>query len=1050
MKLIHERISDYAAAFPEKAVAEDPFGKISYGELEARSASLAAALAARGFENGDAAAVYVPFVKEIVLGAVTAIRAGGVFVPFDDAYPAERLEYMLEDSEAKAVLTLREFWENKKLKFPEERVVFMDDAPVGSGEPVPAGGLSEDSPAMLLYTSGTTGKPKGVLHSHRMLLHIADFMNAQEGAEMDSDSRSGIMTGFTFMGSEIFVWAPLVKGGTVCISPEVARKDLGSLYQFLLESRITHTFLSSSLAAILAEDYDISGIYVFAGGEKMRNFKACCPGNFLYNLYGSTEISGILSKKIHGNEDRILVGRAYTNSKALIVDEAMKPVKPGEAGELLLSNDYMSLKYFKRPELGAEKWVELDGRLWFRMGDRAVLTPGGDYDILGRIDNMVKLRGFRIETGEVEAQVSNAVAKLGRSDVRQIVVVVKTVSGTEHLTCYYEAEKDLDRQAVTEEISKTLTEYMVPDIWVRMENFPRNANGKVLRKELPQPRRERKAVGVLDSEVIARLVFTAADLLDTDYYISPDDRFTDLGGTSLTAMKYAAMLREQGIKITGAQVLRLNVLREIAEAAEVAYEQLWSRGEYEAVQQDFARRGEHIQKVLPISSRQDEMLFDQLIYPDSGTHLNAMFLQIDSVVSEHHLREALDLIAQENEELRSAVVFHNVTVIQQVITDRKIPLTMVEADKFGSREMVEFRKQILYAPTDLQRSSMMKVACVHAEGMSFLYVMTHRIAVGKEQLRRYLARMMEILKESYPDDLSIRGWKDILELESASGGTDKKDVSNGKKTVGIRKDAPPEICVYSENKGPKLVFVHTGNTGSEAYYRLADRIGEDVSFAVIEPFNLYHPEEAVYGIKNIAANYIRILKRYQPEGPYLLGGWCYGGVVAHEMACRLEQAGEEVRHLFLLDSHALGSENLRDMSKGMFSGVNREYFETCPLFAELRENGMLEAMVTNAAHVSEDMATHTPSLYHGNVTYFKPDQVPAGVSGDNLRYWEKMMEFEADNYENYCSRDKLRIIHTPHEHDLMMDGPSLDVIVPVLLETVRNAVPKDGEVHTGA
>ena len=128
----------------------------------------------------------------------------------------------------------------------------------------------------------------------------------------------------------------------------------------------------------------------------------------------------------------------------------------------------------------------------------------------------------------------------------------------------------------------------------------------------------------------------------------------------------------------------------------------------------------------------------------------------------------------------------------------------------------------------------------------------------------------------------------------------------------------------------------------------------------------------------------------------------------------------------------------------------REYFETCPLFAELRENGMLEAMVTNAAHVSEDMATHMPSFFHGSVTYFKPDQAPAGVSGDNLRYWEKMMEFEAGNYENYCNRDKLRIIHTPHEHDLMMDGPSLDVIVPVLLETVRNAVPMDGSVHNRA
>ena len=270
-----------------------------------------------------------------------------------------------------------------------------------------------------------------------------------------------------------------------------------------------------------------------------------------------------------------------------------------------------------------------------------------------------------------------------------------------------------------------------------------------------------------------------------------------------------------------------------------------------------------------------------------------------------------------------------------------------------------------------------------------------------------------------------------------AGKADKK--TEGKKASAsfAKKEAPPEICVYSENSGPKMVFVHTGNTGSDAYYRLADRIGDEVSFAVIEPFNLYHSEEAVYGIKNIAANYIRILKNYQPEGPYILGGWCYGGVVAHEMACQLEQAGESVQYLFMLDSHALGNEKLREMSKGMLSEVNVEYFETSPLFAELRESGMLEAMVKNAAHVSEDLMNHVPSVYHGSVTYFKPDVIPAGVTGDNFRYWTNMMKFEAGNYENYCNRDKMKIIHTPHEHDLMMDDQSLDIIVPEIMKAVR-------------
>ncbi len=1083
MKLIHERITEYAAAFPAKAAVTDPYGEISYGELEARSASLSCKLKARGIKRGDAVAVYVPYVKEILLGAVTAFRTGGIFIPFDETYPVERLEYMLKDSEAKAILTVRDLWERKGLDFPKEKVVFMDEQPdpevkakavFGDGHPDPevkakavfmdeqpdpevkakavfmdgqpdpevkavsGEALTEDSPAMMLYTSGTTGQPKGVLHSHKMVLHLVDWIKIHEDADMNADTRSGVMSSFSFVGSQMFLLGPLTRGGTVCIAPENARKDLGCLYQFLRESGITHIFLPSGLSAILAEDYEIDGIFIFAAGEKLRNFRMLSPGSFLINSYGSTETSGVLSKKVYGNEEHICVGKPYSNTKALIVNDHMIPVPPGEAGELLISNAFMAREYWKLPDLSAQKWINLDGKTWFRTGDRAICTKDGDYELLGRIDNMVKLRGFRIETGEVEAQISNALIRLGRSDVKQAVVVVKNVNGTDHLTCYYESKEELDKRVITQEISKKLTEYMIPDLWVRMDMLPRNANGKVLRRELPQPKRNRGSYGVLDSEVLARILFAAEDVLDPEGYISPDDRFTDLGGTSLSAMKFASVLREQGIKISGAQVLQLNVLRRIAEAADVAYEQLWTREEYEAVRKDFAARGERIQKVLPITSQQDEMLFMQLLYPDRSNERDMWILQLDSRILKEDFREALDIIAGENEALRSSIVYRNVSAVQQVITDRRIPLETVETDSFRGLEMARLRKQMMYEPADLQQDSLISAISIHDRERNFLCVMSDAGILGSVTVRRSLSRLMEVLGEKYPGDISIESWRELFELGlSLEKGEDRKPIG-GTQTAGTKKDTPPDICIYSENQGPKLVFVHTGNTGSEAYYQLADRIREEVSFAVIEPFNLYHPEEAVYGIKEIAANYIRILKQYQPAGPYLLGGWCYGGIVAHEMACQLERSGEEVRHLFMLDSHALSSRKLREISKGMREQVNREYFETCPLFAEIRAKGMLDAMVNNARHVAEDIVNHNPSLYQGEVTYFRPEQTPAGISGDNLKYWKKMMEFEAGNYENYCDRDKLRIIPTPHEHDLMMDGPSLDVIVPVILETVKS------------
>ena len=1044
MKLIHELITEHAAAFPDKTALSDAFGEMSYHELTEKSAAASAVLSALGVQAGDAVAVYVPYVKEIMLGAIAALRTGCIFVPLDEAYPEKRLEYILEDAQAAAILTVRDFWQQKPLRCPSEKVIFLDELAQDAPTAPVCQTRGEDSPAMLLYTSGTTGKPKGVLHSHRFLLHIADFIKVHDDAMLNASTRSGVMSSFPFVATMVFLFGPLHYGGTVCIAPKIARRDMGYLYQFIREARVTHIFMPSGLAAIMAEDYDLSGVFVFAAGEKLRNFQALVPGNVLINMYGSTETSAIISKKIKGNEERVYVGKPYRNTTATVVDDSLHPVESGVAGELLVSNDYMSLGYYKLPEQSAEKWIEKDGARWFRTGDRAVCTPQGDIDILGRTDNMVKLRGFRIETGEVEAQIANALTRTGKTEVGQLVVVIKSMNGTEHLCCYYEAKRELDKKEMMAEIAGYLAEYMIPDVWVRMDALPRNLNGKVMRKELPQPKRERRTIGVLDSEVVTRVLMTAADVLGTDYLIGPDDKFTELGGTSLNAMEYAVALREQGIKISGAQILQYNRIRKIADMAEVAYEQLWPREEYSQIRKDFASRNEHIEKVLPISSTQDEMLFEQIIYPESSIFKTAFFLQVDSLVSEPNLRHALNIVARENEELRSAIVFHNVSVIQQVITDRTIPLQMIEADSGSIEELEALRQQTLNTPIDLQYDSMMKILCVHAEGMSYLFFMTHSIAISDMLLRKYITRLMEILAKEYPNDSSISGWYEMLELGRQLNGEEQETKPAAAKMIPeLSKEAPPDICVYSENDGPKVVFVHTGNTGSSAYYRLADKIADRVSFAVIEPYNLYHPETAVYGIRNIAANYIRILKAYQPEGPYILGGWCYGGVVAHEMACQLRESGEEVRHLFMLDSHALGNQRLRELSKGMLSELNAEYFETCPLFAELRESGMLTAMVNNAAHVSEDLYHHTPSVYHGSVTYFKPDQVPVGVTGDNLRYWNDMMKYEAGNFENYCDTDKLLVIHTPHEHDLMMDDDSLAIIVPQFFKSLGMAPNAD-------
>jgi len=286
----------------------------------------------------------------------------------------------------------------------------------------------------------------------------------------------------------------------------------------------------------------------------------------------------------------------------------------------------------------------------------------------------------------------------------------------------------------------------------------------------------------------------------------------------------------------------------------------------------------------------------------------------------------------------------------------------------------------------------------------------------------------------------MQEWVELLtaaEGDASEAETERKG-SKTSRLSGRLSGSHEEIAVFSEGEGQKqIVFVHTGNTGSDAYYQLADKIGGLCGFSVIEPFNLYHPDEIIDGIKAIASKYIEILRRHQPKGPYFLGGWCYGGVVAHEMACQLEAAGEKVEHLVMLDAQVTTD----PVSKKLFNSIKafskKEYFEKSPLFADLRAQGLLDSLVKNSRRVSRDLARHEPSVFTGPVTYFKPEVTPSGISGKSLQFWQEMMKHKAGGYELFCPN--IEIISTPHEHDLMMDEESLAIIVPVMIKLINEA-----------
>ncbi len=1040
--LFHEQFSNNALNTPDFPALSDSFGTLSYKEANELSNGIAMMLCNAGLRQSEAVAVLVPKKKEIMLGAIGIIKAGGVYLPLDEVYPNERLLYMMENADVRFILADRTLWEQRALSKEDRVVFFFDDIKEIKTFVSPI--LTSEDPAMILYTSGTTGKPKGVIHRHALLQGVNDYLLNNKEINLNSKSHMGIISGFTFVATNVFMFGVLLAAGRLFIAPASAKLGTDTLYSFIKENKITHIFLPSSLATTMAEEYDMSGTAIFAGGEKLRNFKPYSDGTCVYNMYGCTESATIFTNRVYGNEPVMPIGYLTQGAEALIVNDKLEKVKDNESGELLLNYKRMSKSYLKLPELTAEKWIWINNKLYFRTGDLMRHDEDGRYYILGRIDNMVKLRGFRIETGEVENQVSRAFVDL-KMHVGQVAVVLKNVNGIDHLACYYESENSCDTEAITRKISEFLPSYMIPDLWTRVESMPRNANGKLIRSELPEPELPIHLIGIIESEAELRVIESVGYLLKLQGAIDPEESFTQLGGDSLRAMELSANLKEQGISISSNKILSLPSLREIAKNARIKYERLWSVEEYETVKKAYREQGEEIEEVGPLSPVQDDMLCSILTHPDRPIPFRRYMFEVLSRLSEDKLRSVLDKLGKMHPELRASVAYHGVSVFQSVITNRSIPLKFISS--IGTnlsfvRELVAYEDKSINI--DLQFTPLFRITCVdRGQEGSWLFVAANKFAYSISNLRVILTDMMELLLEHYPLDTEIKTWAEIFKEATAAekntaSSIAQSDESKNEYSVNSNFNIPPELCIYSDKPSKKIFFVHTGNTGSAAYYSLAERIKKDFAFAVFEPYNMYHPDSICHGIEEVAAKYIEILKKHQPNGPYILGGWCYGGVIAHEMACQLEASGDKIEHLFMFDSHTLANPEFRRLAAPMQASLKRSYFETSPLFKELRENGMLEAIIANSVRVAWELNNHVPKHFHGYVTYFKPEHTPEAASGEVLKYWQEMMKLKAGNYENYCDKDKLEVIMTPKEHDEMMTAEALDVIVPKLYEVLES------------
>lgn len=524
------------AATPDAPAIEAGGVTLSYAELDRRSAALAGLLRTRGAGPGRFVAVALERSAELLVALVAVLRAGAAYLPLDPAQPVPRLTAMLAD--AAPVLALAE-------------------APLPGGLPLlpprdwptegraPADGPAPTDPAYLLYTSGSTGTPKGVVVGHRAIVNRLEWMRAQYG--FGPADRILQKTPATF---DVSVWEFFLSclgGGTLVMAPPGAHRDPAALAALIREARITTAhFVPSMLDAFLAEPSvrGLSLARVFCSGEELTpelrdRFHATVTAE-LHNLYGPTEAAVDVSFHDAGPADRsrpVPIGRPVWNTRLYVLDSALRPVAPGMAGALFIAGVQLAEGYLNRPDLTEAAFVAdpfHPGERMYRTGDLARLRPDGAILYLGRADQQVKIRGQRIELGEVEA------ALAGTPGVAQLRVVARDG----RLVAYVVPAPGFEPAALLARAAERLPDAMRPAACVPLPALPVNASGKLDRAALPAPDLAPSAGRAPATATERRLAPLFAEVLGLRD-IGAEADFFALGGHSLLAVRLLRRLREE-------------------------------------------------------------------------------------------------------------------------------------------------------------------------------------------------------------------------------------------------------------------------------------------------------------------------------------------------------------------------------------------------------------------------------------------------------------------------------------------------------------------------
>ncbi len=812
-RLIHELFEEQVARTPEAIAVVYEEHSLTYAELNSRANQLAHYLRSHGCRVGEYIPIRLPRCLQMVVAQLAVLKSGGVHVPVDPQLPLERQEFIIRDCGALRILADQEG--GARLGSLGLQWIDCDSLTAMAGD-LPDGNLGlrvhEPHPAHVMYTSGSTGAPKGVLISHR---GVSNLVLNNSYARFEPSDCIAHNSNPAFDAATFEIWSALLNGARLLILPQPVVLETSRLAAELDRHGVTILFQATALLnqrAHLASRLFSRLRYLFFGGEvvdpnAVRAVLGAGGPQNLVNLYGPTEITTFATShavvSVPEAATSVPIGRPIANAKIYILDTARRPAPVGVAGEIFIGGAGVALGYLNRPELTAQRFIQdpwstaPQARL-YRTGDLGRWRMDGSIEYLGRNDQQVKIRGFRIEPGEIEAQLTRD------ERVKETVVIARADEGNQKRLVAYVVPRDVatppSADQLRSHLKALLPEYMVPSAFVLLERFPLTSNGKLDRRALPAPGLEAYASRDYEApqgEVEEVLAGIWQGLLQVER-VGRRDNFFELGGHSLLIVQMLERLRRASLVTGVREVFESPTLVDLANAlrwgteltvqappnlipagCELITPAMLPMVELEAqhierIVRSVPEGAANIQDIYPLTPLQEGLLFHHLIDASGpDPYARTLLLSLPSRERVEAFLQALRSVIARHDVLRTAVLWEQLPKPVQVVY-RQAQLPVEEIVLETDRDPVE-QLQERMAPgrlrLDLRQAPLMKVefACPSSGPVAtapsasgpacYVLLQTHHLLCDNQSLDLLIGEVMSYLEgtaESLPEPVGYR------------------------------------------------------------------------------------------------------------------------------------------------------------------------------------------------------------------------------------------------------------------------------------------------------